>query len=93
LPLDKPDREPFYPCNKVGLPRVFFPTLVSFSPSTAFRDIGLGVIYNTKSKTYDQPNVMERERMLGYPEDSTFADKITMDERQIILGKPWMLTA
>ena len=25
--------------------------------------------------------------MLGYPEDSTLADKITMDERQIILGK------
>ena len=64
-----------------------FPTLVSFSPSTAFRDLGPGVIYNTKSRTYDQPNVVERERMLGHPEDSSLADTLTMDDRHIILGK------
>jgi hypothetical protein len=80
LPVKIPDRDPYYQCNKVGLPRVVFPTLISFSPSTAFRDMGPGVIYDTKSETYDQPNVMERERMLGYPENSTLAEKLTMDE-------------
>ena len=51
VPVKLPDRDPYYQCNEVGKPRVVFPTLVSFSPSTAFRDLGPGVIYNTKART------------------------------------------
>jgi site-specific DNA-cytosine methylase len=60
LKVVKPDQEPFYPCNKVGLPRAAFPTLVSFSPSIAFWDIGPGVVFDTKEDQYYEPNVMER---------------------------------
>ena len=87
LPVDKADQKPFYPCNKVGLPRAVFPTLVSFSPSMAFRDMGPGMIYDNKLEQYLQPNVTERERMMGYLEDSTFADKLTTNDRQTIIGK------
>jgi hypothetical protein len=33
-----------------------------------------------------QPNVMKRERIMGYLEGTTSADTITMDERHIIIG-------
>jgi hypothetical protein len=85
LAVDKPDQEPYYPCNKVGLPRSAFPTLFSFSPSIVFKDIGPGVIFDTIEDQYHDPNIMERERILGYLEGTTSADNITMDERHSIL--------
>jgi hypothetical protein len=36
VPVKLPDRDPYYQCNKVGEPRVVFPTLVSFRPPQRF---------------------------------------------------------
>jgi hypothetical protein len=80
LLLDSPDQKPFYPCNKVGVPRAAFPTLVSFPPSVAFRDIGPGVVYNTVGETYGEPNVQEREKILGYLKGSSASEDITREE-------------
>jgi hypothetical protein len=87
LAVHRPDQEPFYPCNKIALPRAAFPTLFSFSPSVAFRDVSPGVIFDTKEDIYCEPNVLEREKILGYLEGTTAADNITMGERHSILGK------
>ena len=85
--VDSPHQQPFYPCNKVGVPRAAFPTLVSFSPSFAIRGIGPGVVYNTIEETYGEPNVREREKILGYLEGSSASEDITRAESHSILGK------
>ena len=85
--VDSPDQQPLYPCNKVGFPRATFPTLVSFMPSVVFRGIGPGVVYNTLEETYGEPNVREREKILGYLEGSSASEDITRAESHSILGK------
>jgi len=47
--------------NKVGLPIIALPTLLSFSHSHAFRNGGLGMIWDSHSSNMEKPNVYVRE--------------------------------
>jgi hypothetical protein len=60
------DRRPLVVVNKVGLPRVALPTFLNFPHFHAFRNGGLGMIWDSHSSSMEEPNVDERERAMGF---------------------------
>ena len=90
-----PGHDPIYPfakLNKVGKPRKCMPTIVSFPRSHAYRkkDNGLpgeGQLWNKRMKRWDEPSLMEREQMMGYKPDATYAGLATIAERAERLGR------
>ena len=81
------DFQPFYPCNKKDERRRAFPTLVAFPISRAFRDLNAGTVYDTITKTITQPNVTERETLMGYARGTTWTTTISDAERHMIVGR------
>ena len=81
------DFQPFYPCNKKDERRRAFPTLVAFPISRAFRDLNAGTVYDTITKTITQPNVTERETLMGYARGTTWTPTISDAERHMIVGR------
>ena len=81
------DCRPFYPCNKKDERRRAFPTLVAFPISRAFRDLNAGTVYDTVSKTLTQPNVTERETLMGYAKGTTWTPTISDTDRHMIVGR------
>jgi len=47
--------------NKVGLPQVALPTFLSFPHFHAFRNGGLGMVWDSHSSSMEKPNAYERE--------------------------------
>jgi hypothetical protein len=43
------------------------PTFVSFSTSHAYREGGLGLVWNTCLQRLVEPNADEKERVMGFP--------------------------
>ena len=90
-----PGHDPIYPfakLNEVGKPRKCMPTIVSFPRSHAYRkkDNGLpgeGQLWNKRMKRWDEPSLMEREQMMGYKPDATYAGLATIAERAERLGR------
>jgi hypothetical protein len=78
---------PFYPCNKKDERRRAFPTLVAFPISCAFRDLNAGTVYDTISQTLTQPNVSERESLMGYSKGITWTPTISNTDRHMIIGR------
>ena len=81
------DFSPFYPCNKKDERRRAFPTLVAFPISRAFRDLNAGTVYDTITKTLTQPNVEERESLMGYAKGTTWTPTISEMGRHMIVGR------
>ncbi len=61
------DRSPMVVVNRMGQPRMALPTFVNFPMSHAYREGGLGLVWDTCLQQLVEPNVDERERAMGFP--------------------------
>ncbi len=52
------------------------PTFVSFPTSHAYREGGLGLVWDTCLQQLVEPNTNERERAMGFPTGMTFVPSI-----------------
>jgi hypothetical protein len=57
--------------NRVELPRMALPTFVSFPTSHAYREGGLGLVWDICSQQLVEPNANEKERAMGFPKKVT----------------------
>ena len=85
--VEHADTPPRYVCNKPGEPMRAFPCLVAHPCSRAFRDMGPGVLYDTKSRQMVQPTINIRELALGYPAGCTAAPGVSLELRHAITGR------
>ena len=72
--------------------RVYMPTIVSYLRSNAFRakvngDPGEGQLFNLHTNTWEEPDVNEKEMLLGFQPNSTNAPRVSGDQRAIRLGR------
>ena len=68
------------------------PTVVSYLRSNAFRPMengnpGEGEVFNTETLEWEEPDVEEKEMLLGYAAGDTTAPGVTQEERAIRLGR------
>ena len=68
------------------------PTIVSFKGSYAFRtqEDGSpreGQVYNTNTHRWEEPDMGEKEQLLGFPEGTTWAEGVSAKQRAERLGK------
>jgi hypothetical protein len=61
------DRSPMAMVNRVGQPRMSLPTFVSFPASHAYREGGLGLVWDICSQRLVEPNANERKHAMGFP--------------------------
>ena len=70
-PVVRSDGYPFRLVNMQGQPGRCMPTPVSYPRSRAFKQSpttgqrGPGVVYNTITKEWEEPNIREREELMG----------------------------
>jgi hypothetical protein len=83
----------FYPINIAGRPIRVFPTLVATEESYAFRRDaegrpGQGMVYDRHTRGWEEPNNVERERIMGLPAGSTvtIGQQVSPRERHIAIG-------
>ena len=86
------DHFPFARQNRVGAARVCLPTLVSYLQSNAFRrkangSLGEGQIFNITTRVYEEPDVIEKEMLLGFQPNSTYVAGVSREQRAIRLGR------
>ena len=87
-----PDRLPYATHNEQGGQRICMPTVVSYLKSRAFRPKedgtpGEGEVFNTISLEWEEPDVEEKEQLLGFTTGSTVARGVTDVERAIRVGR------
>jgi hypothetical protein len=63
--------------NRVGQLRMALPTFVSFPASHAYREGGLGLVWDTCLQWLVELNVDEREREMGFPTGVTLVPSIS----------------
>ena len=85
-------RLPFATHNEQGGARICVPTVVSYLRFNAFRpkDNGNpreGEVFNTQSLEWEEPDVEEKEMLLGYAAGDTAAPGVIEAERAIRLGR------
>ncbi len=73
--------------NRVGLPRVALPTFLSFSHFHAFRNGGLGMIWDSHSSSMEKPNANEKEHAMGFRTNTTAMKGISKGTHSWILGQ------
>ena len=86
------DRLPFAQQNQVGWGRVCMPTIVSYLRSNAFRtklngEPGEGEVYNIQTLQWEEPDVEEKELLLGFRLDDTATPGVTSAARAIRIGR------
>ena len=86
------DRFPFALHNEEGGTRVCMPTIVSYLGSNAFRakvngDPGEGQVFNLHTDTWEEPDVIEKEMLLGFQPNSTHTPGVSRNQRAIRLGR------
>ena len=86
------DRLPFALENQVGWERVCMPTVVSYLQSNAFRakandSLGEGQVFNIQTDQSEEPDVREKELLLGFQAHDTAAPGVTTDARAIRIGR------
>jgi site-specific DNA-cytosine methylase len=79
--------------NKVGQPRITFPTLMSFPSSRAFKTGQKGSIFDSNLNIHDEPSAEERERIMGFQPSSTAAPGVSESQRRSLLGQAMDLNA
>lgn len=92
LKKGEPDIPGIFKVNEKGKPLRIFPTLVSRAQSYAWRDHGggvrgIGMIYDFNRRAWDEPNAVERERIMGMLPNSTTAPEVTEEERRALIGQ------
>ncbi len=87
------DSAPLALVNKVGLPRLALPTLMSYPRSFAFRDGGPGLVVDTSTQRLEEPCADERERAMGFLTGTTSGPGVTESQRRHILGQAMDLNA
>jgi hypothetical protein len=73
--------------NKVGLPHVALPTLLSFSCSHAFRVGGPKIIWDSHSSNMEKPTVVEKEQATGFHIGTIVVQSISKRACRQILGQ------
>ena len=68
------------------------PTIVTFQGSYAFRtqedgSQGEGQVYDTNTHRWEEPDVGEKEQLLGFAEGTTRAEGVSAKQRAERLGK------
>jgi hypothetical protein len=63
------------------------PTFVNFPASHAYREGGLGLVWDTCLQQLVEPNADERERAMGFPTGMTFVPSISEASRRQVLGQ------
>ena len=86
------DRLPFALHNQVGWERVCMPTVVSYLGSNAFRAKANGApregqVFNIQTDMWEEPDVEEKERLLGFQSDDTTTPGVTSVARAIRIGR------
>ena len=86
------DRFPFLAHNRIGEQRLCMPTLVSFLRCNAFRakidgSPREGQVYNSLAGVWEEPDVEEKEALMGYTKGTTTTNNITENQRSIRLGR------
>ena len=86
------DRLPFALQHEVGWARVCMPTVVSYLKSNAFRvkangAQGGGQVFSIHTDQWEEPDVREKELLLGFMADDTAAPKVTSDARAFHIGR------
>ena len=76
------DQYPFATHNKLGWERICMPTVVSYLRSNAYRpksngSPGEGEVFNIHTDTWEEPDVEEKEALLGFQRGETAAPGIT----------------
>jgi hypothetical protein len=74
-------------CNIIGKPKGVWPTFVSFPGAHAFQGDGPSLVYRHASTTWDEPNLEERERAMGFQAGTISHIKVTRLEHNTILGR------
>ena len=80
---------PQYPCNGPFCDREAMPTLVTHIASHAFRDGGSGMLRRTTDGALREPDLEEREQLMGYHPGATAAEGLTHLQRFQIVGNSW----
>ncbi len=80
------DRSPMAMVNRMGQPRMVLPTFFCFPASHAYREGGLGLVWDTCSQRLVEPNADERERAMGFPIGMTSVPSIFESSRRQVLG-------
>jgi hypothetical protein len=73
--------------NKVDLPRTTLPTFLNFSHFHAFKNWGLGMIWDSHSSNMEKFNVNENEQAMGLCTDTTTMQGIFEGACRWILGQ------
>ena len=86
------DHFPFAAHNQVGWERTCMPTVVSYLRSNAFRpkangSPGEGEVYNIHTDKWEEPDVEEKELLLGFQRGETATTNVTDTQRAIRLGR------
>ena len=86
------DRFPFARHNRMGQPRICMPTLLSFLRSNAFRTKqnskpGEKEVYNNITRVWEEPEVEEKEALMGYARGVTSTSNVTENQRSIRIGR------
>ena len=81
------DQAPLVVVNRKREPCRAFPTLVSFACSYAFKDNGLGLVWDSITQEMVEPNTDERERAMGFPTSTTNVHCISEQQRRFLLGQ------
>ena len=87
------DQPPLAMVNQVGMPRLAVRTLVSYPGSYAFRDQGLGLVWDTTTQRLEEPRADEREHAMGFSTGTTAAPEMTEVQRRQVLGQAMDLTS
>lgn len=80
------DRPPLAVVNKVGLPRVALPTLLTFPRFHAFWDGNSGTIWDANSSKMEEPNANEQEQTMGFHTNITTVQGISKGAHQQDIG-------
>jgi hypothetical protein len=78
-------KAPYYTCGVVGQPPQAMPTLMARKRSYSFRDNGPGVVYD-RVLGPREPNITERELLLGYPKGTVDIPGIGDNDKHRITG-------
>ena len=93
-PRAKTTGAPYYPCNGLEVEREALPTLVTYELSHAFRGMdGLGVLVRESDGARREPDVEERELLMGYWAGATAAEGVSIQTRYKAVGNAWNIEA
>jgi hypothetical protein len=81
-------RNPYYPCDIPGECRQALPTVMSYKGSYAYRPGQAGSLIDRSvdPPIFREPNAQERERIMGFEQDSTDAQGVSEDDRCAAIG-------